>query len=323
MLDKIPQSLMNKICAIFTHFANQENSLTCIRRLAQQEVLPQYIILINNASPDDPCLQEARELTALLFSKPVLHILQTEKNIGNAGGCARGLDCAFRELGADFVWILDDDSWARPQSLRILLEQEVDATTIRMSLIIDPAKGDELSWPLSAKSFEQKHWKHIAKRAELPDGPVILSRGGWLGALYPRAAWEKVGSPTEALFIRGEDEEYPWKLRQAGFQFITLRDSVLEHPSSCIALMEYKIGNRSFFYEPGLQPSRHYYKNRNWAWLQRQRYPKQYLRLAAAITIYIIFSLNAMISTRELSIIRFYQLMRALHNGYHQQLRPY
>lgn len=314
---------MRKICVIFTHYANQENSLICIRRLAQQEVLPQNILLINNSSSDDPCLQEARALAAHLFKAPVLHILQTEKNLGNAGGCARGLDCAFNELGADFVWILDDDSWARPEALRILLEQEVNDETIRMSIIIDPSKGDELSWPLSAKAPKQKRWHHIAKRTELPEGPVILSRGGWLGALYPRVAWEKAGTPTEELFIRGEDEEYPWKLRQAGFKFITLRDSVLEHPSSRIALIEYKIGEYSFFYEPGLHPSRHYYKNRNWAWLQRQRYPKKHLHLAAAITSYIILSINAMISTQELNFKRFYQLMRALHNGYHQQLRPY
>ncbi len=314
---------MSYVCALFTHFANKANTLTCLQRLAQQTRRPDHILIINNAPDNDAGIAEARALAGELFGKDAFSVLQTEKNLGNAGGCARGMTQAFAELHADFVWILDDDSWARPESLAALLEAPVDEETIRMSMVIDPKKDDELSWPLTARAEGATQWRHIAHRDELPDTDRIISRGGWLGALYPRAAWKRVGVPTEDLFIRGEDEEYPWRLRHAGFRFITLRTSPLEHPSSRQQLIEYRVCQRSFFYEPGLHPSRVYYKNRNWAWLQRLRYPKSPLRRLLACGVYILLSLNAMIHTGELGWQRLYQLFRALHYGFYGKLQPY
>lgn len=316
---------MTFVCAIFTHFSNASNTLTCLQRLAQQQRQPEAIILINNSTADDPILEKARLFVEAEMGADTLHILQMESNLGNAGGCAAGLDYAFKTVKADLVWVLDDDSWPRPESLKNLLACDCESDTIRMSLVIDPKKGDELSWPLTASHQQGSKWLHIAKREDLPEGNEIISRGGWLGALYPRHAWKKVGVPTSELFIRGEDEEYPWKLRHAGFKFVTLRNSPLEHPSTKTELIEYQFGGRSFFYEPGLHPSRIYYKNRNWAWLQGLRYPRkrQIPQRLAACGVYIIFSLNAMMSCRELAPLRVYQLFRALHNGFYGKLRPY
>lgn len=311
------------ICAIFTHFNGRERTLTCLQRLAEQQRRPEYIAVINNGSADDPTLADAEALAAQLLPPGTLHILQMESNLGNAGGCARGLNFAFGTLGADFVWVLDDDSWPRPATLRELLEVSADERTVRMSLVIDPAKGDELSWPLTLAGPGEAPWKNAVAREDLPSCKVIPSRGGWLGALYPRAAWELVGVPTEELFIRGEDEEYPWKVRHAGFRFVTVRDSELEHPSARIPLVHYSYGHHSFFYEPGLPISRLYYKARNWAWLQRLKSPNACLRRLVACGFYIILSLQAMLETEELDVSRVYTLFRALHNGFYGKLRPY
>lgn len=311
------------ICAIFTHFNSRERTLTCLSRLAQQTRRPEHITIINNGSQDDPTLEEARSFAENSLSNCQLHILQMESNLGNAGGCARGLKYAFDALQTDFTWVLDDDSWPRPRTLENLLAAPADEMTVRMSAVIDPLKGDELSWPLTIMGNKQGQWKNALCRADLPAGNIIPSRGGWLGALYPRQAWLKAGLPTEELFIRGEDEEYPWKVREAGFKFITVLDSELEHPSASIPLIHYRIAHRSFFYEPGLHISRQYYKTRNWAWLQRLRQPRNYPHRLAACAFYIILSLNAMLKSNELSIPRIYNLFRALHNGFYGKLRPY
>lgn len=314
---------MPEICAIFTHFNSKERTLTCLSRLAQQTRRPEHIVIINNGSPDDSTLAAARELAASTFGENTLHILQMARNLGNAGGCARGLQYAFEVLGADFTWVLDDDSWPRPRTLEKLLQAPDGDRTVRMSIVIDPAKDDELSWPLTITDTIPGRWKNALNRADLPEGNLIPSRGGWLGALYPRSAWKKAGLPTEELFIRGEDEEYPWKVRAAGFDFVTVLNSELEHPSAAIPLIHYRFAHRSFFYEPGLHISRQYYKSRNWAWLQRLRAPHNHLRRLIACGLYIGISLIAMARSRELGIRRIYNLFRALHNGFYGKLRPY
>ena len=136
---------MPAICAIFTHFNSRERTLTCLSRLAQQTCRPQNIIIINNGSADDPTLPDAQAFADASFPAGSLHILQMEANLGNAGGCARWLEYAFGTLKADFTWVLDDDSWPRPRTQENLQAVEVDANTLRMSAVIDPAREDELS----------------------------------------------------------------------------------------------------------------------------------------------------------------------------------
>lgn len=315
---------MPTICAIFTHYGSKQRSLTCLRRLAQQTRQPDKVVIINNSTADDDITTEAPALAAGLFAENRLHILQMHTNLGNAGGCAHGMEYAFRSLGADYVWVLDDDSWPRPQALEQLLTVQVPETTVRMSLVIDPAKNDELSWPLTmCTGNELRPWKNAITRSDMLPGNEIPSRGGWLGALYPRAAWFSAGVPTPELFIRGEDEEYPWKVRQAGFQFVTVRGSELEHPSASIPLVHFTFGHRSFFYEPGLPISRSYYKIRNWAWLQRLKHPHAYLHRLAACLFYCILTIDAMLLTNELTWRGIYTIFRAMHNGYYGKLRPF
>lgn len=317
---------MPTICAIFTHFNGKDRTLTCLNRLAQQTLRPQHVVVINNGSAEDDTLPAARALAAEKFGGATqLHILQMDANLGNAGGCAHGLNYAFGTLGADYVWALDDDSWPRPDTLAELYAVSGEPNVVAMSLVIDPAAGDELSWPLTVGTGDDRRgdWKNILHRADLPQTPAIPSRGGWLGALVPRAAWEKAGTPTPELFIRGEDEEYPWKLRHAGFHYVTAAKSELEHPSARIPLLHYRIGALSYFYEPGLHVSRQYYKARNWAWLQRLKFPHNYPKRLLQCGFYIAMSLNAMMRTDELTPRSLYNLFRALHNGFYGKLRPY
>lgn len=315
---------MPNVCSIFTHFGSKQRTLTCLRRLAEQTRRPDAIVVVNNSTPQDSVISEAQALTEDLFAPGVYHLLQMPENLGNAGGCAHGINYAFKELGVDFVWVLDDDSWPRPDTLRALLAVDVPPRTVRMSLVVDPASHDELSWPLTITSGEQDDaGKNIVTRRDLPPGNEIPSRGGWLGALYPREAWQEAGVPTPELFIRGEDEEYPWKVRNAGFRFVTVRNSELEHPSAAIPLIHFSFARRSFFYEPGLPPSRSYYKARNWAWLQRLKRPRNPLHRLAACIFYAILSVDAMMMCDELSVARLYSLLRALHNGFYGKLRPY
>ena len=108
---------MPRICAIFTHFGSAERSLTCLRRLGAQTRIPENVLIINNSTAEDELLPAARELATEIFPADTLHILQMESNLGNAGGCAHGIEHAFSVLKADYVWVLDDDSWPRPHSL--------------------------------------------------------------------------------------------------------------------------------------------------------------------------------------------------------------
>lgn len=313
---------MPVICAIFPHSNNPERTLTCLNRLLQQSRLPDNVVIINNDAADTPVLNEIRYLAERALPPDSLHILQAETNLGNVGSCARGMDFAFDTLKADYAWVLDDNTWARPDTLQQLLAADTPEHTVRICLSLDPAKSGELSHPLSIPADKPGVWKPITHRENLPGTSLIPCRGGVFGALFPRAAWLAIGAPGEDLHSQGADE-YSWKLQQAGFSFATVVSAELELPAARKPLIHYRLANRSFFYEPGITPERQYYKMRNWAWLQRLRAPRNYPARLIHCGVYIVMALNAMLYSNELTPRRVYTLFRALHNGFYGKLRPY
>jgi hypothetical protein len=81
---------------------------------------------------------------------------------------------------------------------------------------------------------------------------------------------EQVGAVNGALFIRGEDEEYPWRISLKGYPFIGVRGAVMDHPGPD-ALIHWQILGKHFFFERGLPDWKLYYKIRNMVWLKRKQ----------------------------------------------------
>ncbi|MEY3898681.1 MAG: hypothetical protein RLZZ214_4203, partial [Verrucomicrobiota bacterium] len=197
--------------------------------------------------------------------KLVVH--RMPENRGNAGGVEAVMDLAF-EQGADAVWILDDDSWPREAALEALLEAPWDPHMVRHPLQIDPATG-RFTWPLQITDGTGG-WRLAWSEQDLPDGPAVRSRITWTGALLPREVREIVGPVKGDLFIRGEDEEYPWRIEQAGFPQEAIRGAVLDHPGPK-NFVHWRIFGKSFFFERGLADWKLYYKVRNMVWLKRKQ----------------------------------------------------
>jgi GT2 family glycosyltransferase len=249
------------IAAVFSSFNRKQVALECIARLRAQTRQPDLVVAGDNASTDG-----SRDDFAAL-GWPALHVVNTGENLGNAGAVQAAMEKAF-ELGADAVWILDDDSWPRPEALAALLQDWNGGATVRHSLQIDPRSG-AYSWPLPVKSPDGS-WKTIVTPADWPGPALVESRASWTGALVPRQAREAAGPVLGDLFIRGEDEEYPRRLAAAGFRFEAVRDSILDHPSAT-GLRHWRLLGKEFWFEPGLGGWKLYYEVRNNVWLQLNR----------------------------------------------------
>ncbi len=189
------------------------------------------------------------------------------ENLGNAGGVEAVMERAFGD-GAGAVWILDDDSWPREAALAAMLDGEWDPRMVRHALQIDPLTG-KFTWPLQITDG-QGGWRLAWCEEELPDGPKVRSRISWTGALLPREVRERVGPVTGELFIRGEDEEYPWRIEQAGFSQEAIRGAVMDHPGPQ-NVVHWQFLGKSFFFERGLADWKLYYKVRNMVWLKRKQ----------------------------------------------------
>jgi rhamnopyranosyl-N-acetylglucosaminyl-diphospho-decaprenol beta-1,3/1,4-galactofuranosyltransferase len=252
-----------KIAAIFATMNRAPTAVACVLALARQTRPPDRVVVADNVSKDGTVA--ALEILADLPFELKVH--RMAENLGNAGGVREVMEMAFAE-GADAVWILDDDSWPRERALELLLEKEWDPRVVRHALQVDPKTG-RFTWPLIVASGKAG-WQMVWDEKDLPDGPGIRSRICWTGALLPREVRQAVGPVNGALFIRGEDEEYPWRIEQAGFAQEAIRGAVMDHPGP-ENLVHWRFLGKNLFFERGLADWKLYYKVRNMVWLKRKQ----------------------------------------------------
>jgi GT2 family glycosyltransferase len=250
-----------KIAAVFATMNRAETAKSCLLSLARQTRPPDLVIVADNDSTDDT-VGTLKSLENLPFQLVVHQLLG---NKGNAGGVQVAMDLAF-DHGADAVWILDDDSWPRETALGAMLDFPWDPHVVRHPLQIDPKTG-KFTWPLQITD-DEGGWRLTWSEQELPNNKKIPSRITWTGALLPKEVRQVVGPVNGALFIRGEDEEYPWRIEQAGFRQEAIRDAVMDHPGPQ-NVVHWRLLGKSFFFERGLADWKLYYKVRNMVWLKR------------------------------------------------------
>ena len=252
-----------RVAAVFATMNRAKTAEACVMALARQTRPPEWVMVADNVSSDDT-VAVLENLEDLPF-KLVVH--RMPENLGNAGGVRAVMEMAFAE-GADAVWILDDDSWPRDGAVEALLEGEWNPQVVRHALQIDPKTG-RFTWPLLIDDG-YGGWRLVWDEKEFPEGRSVRSRITWTGALLPREVREVVGPVNGDLFIRGEDEEYPWRIEQAGFSQEAMRGAVMDHPGPD-NVIQWRCLGKNFFFEKGLADWKLYYKVRNMVWLKRQQ----------------------------------------------------
>lgn len=267
-----------RIAAVFATMNRAATAVACVHALAKQTRPPDLVVVADNVSSDDTVVR-LEAMTDVPFDC-LVHRLS--ENRGNAGGVQEAMDLAFAK-GANAVWILDDDSWPHKEALEVMLAKPWDETVVRHPLQIDPKTG-RFTWPLQVVDVNGE-WKMVDTIDSLPPGDFIRSRITWTGALLPKHVRDAVGPVNGELFIRGEDEEYPWRIEQAGFKQEAVRHSLMDHPGP-EGIVQWTFLGRNLFFERNLADWKLHYKVRNMVWLKRlQSGGLHALAMAAAYTL--------------------------------------
>jgi rhamnopyranosyl-N-acetylglucosaminyl-diphospho-decaprenol beta-1,3/1,4-galactofuranosyltransferase len=250
-----------KIAAVFATMNRRDMAVQCVMALKEQTHPPDFVVVADNHSSD----QTAEWLEAIPSLPFQLIVHRMTENLGNAGGVNEACRIAFG-LGVDFTWILDDDSIPRRSALAALISEPPSPGTLRHALQIDPNTGN-FTWPMWITSSSGER-RLTFSQSELPNSKYISTLASWTGLFLSQRAWQQTGPVNSSLFIRGEDEEYPWRLACKGFRFEVSRDSILDHPGP-LRLIHWQMRGLHFFFEPGLTSWKSHYKIRNMVWLKR------------------------------------------------------
>lgn len=206
------------VCVVVTR-DRTEQLRRAVAAIRDQSRRPDHLVVVDNG-PD-------AAVEAICSSSGVpLTYLPSSTNLGGAGGFALGILTA-RALGADWVWLADDDG--RPADRWTLARLLVCAREHRLAavspLVVDIDDPQQLAFPL------RRGLRWVRGRDEL--GHEVLIDGVanlFNGALFSAAALDAIGVPDPRLFLRGDEVEAHRRLRRSGLRFGTCAPALYLHP---------------------------------------------------------------------------------------------
>jgi GT2 family glycosyltransferase len=209
------------VAAVLPTYNRKGLLVRCLRSLLRQTYPLTKVYIIDNASTDGTreYLREEK-----LLDDPRLCYLRLTENAGPAGAHHAGIGRAVAD-GADWVWLLDDDSEAGETTLERLITagQAADPDTVAVC----PAIADEsgVIWTVARGHFRRRthRWRADTSLTFVPlaDGayagaPRKVDWAYGLGLLVRSSAIRRVGLPEHRFFFGQPDIEYTLRLSRAG-----------------------------------------------------------------------------------------------------------
>lgn len=223
-----------------------------LKVIAAQSRPVDHLVVVDNG-PDQPA-RDVVESAALAHT-----YLPSHRNLGGAGGFALGMLHALA-LGAEWVWLADDDGRPADENVLAVLLGEAERRGLAevspmVTNIDDP---DRLAFPLRRGLT----WKRSAAELGTDFLPGIASL--FNGALFRASALDVVGVPDLRLFVRGDEVELHRRLVRSGLPFGTSLKAAYLHPDGSD---EFKpmLGGRFHAQDPENEVKRYYtYRNRGY-----------------------------------------------------------
>lgn len=198
----------------------------CLSAVQAQTVIPNEILLVDNASSDGS-LDIVRRF-------PSVRVLQQEMNLG----FARGNNVAIQASAGESEWValLNPDAFPDPHWLEAMLSATrnypaFDVFGARLVKAQDPAilDGEGDAFHISGLVWRIGHGKLLAScsgRYREVFSPCAAA------ALYRRNVLLKVGGFDEDFFCYVEDVDMGFRLRLAGHKSLYVPDAVVHHVGS-------------------------------------------------------------------------------------------
>ena len=210
-----------KIVSIIVTYNRLDLLKKSLQAVQEQSRKPDAIIVVNNGSTD------ATE--NWLSTQPV--ITYTQENNGGAGGFFTGIQKAY-EHGADWIWLMDDDSIPNVDALEKLQnvlqhlgEQKDQVGFLSSKVIWKDGNLHELNKTYRLTDKTKKAAFAFAEKAGLP----LIQWGTFVSMLLSAKAVKEVGLPIKDFFIWCDDAEYAKRIIGHGLAGIAVDDSVVLH----------------------------------------------------------------------------------------------
>jgi len=231
-----------------------------LEALAKQTHPIAHLVVVDNG-PDQPAREVVESCGLPATWLPSWH------NLGGAGGFALGILHALA-LGAEWVWLADDDGRAADQDvLGTLVELAQRRGLAAVSpTVVDAADPDRLAFTVRrGLTWHRSRAELAADTGHGADGELLPGIAALFnGALFRASTIEAIGVPDLRLFVRGDEVEMHRRLVRSGLPFGTALLAAYLHPAG-LAEDKPMLGGRLHARDPDDETKRFYtYRNRGY-----------------------------------------------------------
>jgi GT2 family glycosyltransferase len=212
------------VSIIILNWNGWRDTIRCLDSLQKLEFASHQIIVVDNGSTDDSCFQ-------IESAYPKIKLLRSDSNLGFGGGCNIGIRYALAH-GADFIWLLNNDTVVQSVTLSALVNQ----------MHSDPyngAVGSVLFYmnnPNAIQAWGGGYVNFLTGRSTHCFSPVDPNSLNYLTAasiLLRKEALEEVGIFDEkSFFMYWEDVDLCYRLRNDGWKLDVAPGAKVLHQES-------------------------------------------------------------------------------------------
>lgn len=233
----------NRVAVVTVTYGNRWKFLSQVIDAVCADMNVTACVVVDNAS------ENGADIDARAAEDSRIVILRQSRNIGSAGGFAAGIKHV-QTLPCDFVLLLDDDNVPEKGFSKIFLEHAASLGEKAVALgNRNDLKANEQMFYATAPVdpeipttfFSVFAWKKIRRFASMLFSfgrtralseknfkPVIeVESFAYGGTFLPINAARNALLPDEKLFSYGDDIEYSWGVRRAGFQIFLCHEPVV------------------------------------------------------------------------------------------------
>ena len=210
--------MSEQVTAVVVTHARRDLLGECLRALRAQTRPADTVLVVDNGSTDGTAEMLPREF-------PDVEVLRLDPNIGASGGFRAGLLAA---ASADWVWLLDDDTIVRPDTLERLLAARTELPPGPEPAIL----GSRVEWrdgrphPTNLPIFARRDAGALVAAAERRMLPLRATT--FVSMLISGRAVRLHGLPEQAFFFQVDDIDYTARVLRGERGFLVC-DSVVEH----------------------------------------------------------------------------------------------
>ena len=222
----MPENILpSRVTTIILNWNGIEDTLECIESVRNLDYPDLRIVVVDNGSSDD-------STTVLRQRYPAITLLESQRNLGFTGGNNLGIAKAL-EMGADYVWLLNNDTVAEKGALKELLRGISESPEIGLAspFIHFYHLPGEVQFCGSYIDWKRKRIVKLEKGGTIPPDRVSVSLWG-TALLIRREVLEKVGLLNDKYFAYHEDEDYSMRVARAGYRAVVVSNARVFHKNS-------------------------------------------------------------------------------------------